>query len=240
MTHSGSLAGSNGIALNDAVSEMLEEDPDSARSYVFYRWFSELMERIREERELQGLTQHDLAERLNTTQSSIARMENDRQGRVTVRRLWEYAFAVGLAPLAEVRPASGLLGFVQQHPDASLTATEYDEWMVGQKYHETIATGLAAAVARYQETTRAITSGLQAIAQSQVAASEAIHSAMKTGLANAMQTWYPASFLEKTGSIGEISTAIGSPEQAPMAPDTASLRTGTSGFGIGDSQKWAA
>lgn len=118
-----------GIALDDAVTQMLEGDPDTAQSYLFYRWFSQWMETIRLEREEQGLTQKDLAESLNTTQSSIARLENDRRGSITVRRLWEYAFAVGVSPLVEFRPASGLMSFVKQHPDAQLRAEPFDAWV---------------------------------------------------------------------------------------------------------------
>jgi transcriptional regulator with XRE-family HTH domain len=107
---------------------MLEDDPDTARSYLFYRWYSEWMETVREEREAKGLTQQDIASTLDTTHSSIARLENDRRGGITIRRLWEYAFAVGVSPLVEFRPSSGLMSFVKQQPDAQLRARPYDAW----------------------------------------------------------------------------------------------------------------
>ncbi len=117
-----------GISLNDTVTHMLEDDPETARSYLFYRWYSQWMEAIREEREAQGFTQKDIASTLDTTQSSIARLENDRRGSITVRRLWEYAFAVGVSPLVEFRPTTGLMSFVKQHPDAQLSAKTFDDW----------------------------------------------------------------------------------------------------------------
>jgi transcriptional regulator with XRE-family HTH domain len=117
-----------GVSLNDAVTHMLEDDPETARSYLFYRWYSQWMEAIRGEREAQGFTQKDIASTLDTTQSSIARLENDRRGSITVRRLWEYAFAVGVSPLVEFRPTAGLMSFVKQHPDAQLSAKTFDDW----------------------------------------------------------------------------------------------------------------
>jgi transcriptional regulator with XRE-family HTH domain len=231
---------SMGIASNDAVTQMLDNDPDAARSYLFYRWFSEWMETIREEREAQGLTQQEIAERLNTTQSSVARLENDRRGSVSVRRLWEYAFAVGLSPLVELRPSSSLMGFVRNQPDAWLATTEYNSWLTRQALITNgVASGLAEIVASSYRISLNMSNTLQSFVSVNQRLREALPKAIKEGITGVVeaQTSMLASQLDQSHkgiSITRQNVSQAGPQNEGQPENKAG------GIRVESLQKWAA
>jgi transcriptional regulator with XRE-family HTH domain len=78
---------------------LLLDSEESAGEYLLAAWFYRAMEEIRETRLRQGLTQQDVADRIGTTQSVIARLENSHEGNFSLKRFLEYAWASGAAPL---------------------------------------------------------------------------------------------------------------------------------------------
>lgn len=86
-------------AVHDLERQMLEGDEDGAYAYLLESWVSSCAAKLREARRREGLTQEEVAERLNTKQPAIARLEKDHEGRFSLRRFAEYALACGLLPL---------------------------------------------------------------------------------------------------------------------------------------------
>lgn len=89
----------DGGTISDLIREALSESAESAREYLAESWLAEATGVLRDARRKAGLTQIEVAERLATTQSSIARLENDESGGVTLRRFINYLLACGRFPL---------------------------------------------------------------------------------------------------------------------------------------------
>jgi transcriptional regulator with XRE-family HTH domain len=82
-----------------AIDKQILNEPDAAATYLRSSWFYRTMETIRNARLRNGLTQQDVADKLGTTQSAIARLENAHTGNFSLDRLLKYAWACGAAPL---------------------------------------------------------------------------------------------------------------------------------------------
>lgn len=83
-----------------SLEELLEKsDLDATAGYLLADWFYRAMGAIRDTRLRNGLTQSDVAEKIGTTQSVVARMENAHRGSFSLDRFLEYAWACGAAPL---------------------------------------------------------------------------------------------------------------------------------------------
>ncbi|MGH2485612.1 MAG: helix-turn-helix domain-containing protein, partial [Ktedonobacterales bacterium] len=84
--------------VEDAIRVLLAHDDDAAREYLKESFLTRAMLALFNARRDVGLTQAQLAERLGTQQSSIARLERDLSGSVTLRRFVEVALACGVMP----------------------------------------------------------------------------------------------------------------------------------------------
>lgn len=88
-----------GTTLADAARSILEESDESAKAYLRQSWLSAAMGALWEARRDAGLTQAQVAERMGTTQSAVARMENDQQGRITLHKYIDFVLACDRVPL---------------------------------------------------------------------------------------------------------------------------------------------
>lgn len=89
----------------ETVSEFAVEmmnDKDSGeeftREYLKAKFLSSAGRSLYYARRWAGLTQAQIAERLHTTQSAIARLEADKDGAMTFHRYADFAIACGLMP----------------------------------------------------------------------------------------------------------------------------------------------
>ena len=115
--------------LADETRRFLTSNRETARRYLRQSWLSEAMRSLREARQQSGLTQKELAQRLNTTQSAIARLERDDEGRLALHRYVDYALAcdrlpfdIGLESLENIR------AFAIAHAEAPRTEHMYRTW----------------------------------------------------------------------------------------------------------------
>jgi transcriptional regulator with XRE-family HTH domain len=112
-----------------AVDKQILDDPEAAAAYLRSSWFYRTMETIRNARLRNGLTQQDIADKLGTTQSAIARLENAHTGNFSLDRLLKYAWACGAAPLdLEFAAPEELRAYAQEHPRGSRTYTDLLDW----------------------------------------------------------------------------------------------------------------
>jgi len=83
------------------VRELSDEknDPTFVNEYIKAEFLSSAADALFYARQQAKLTQAQVAERLNTKQSAIARIEADINGSMTLRHYAEFALACGMAPL---------------------------------------------------------------------------------------------------------------------------------------------
>jgi transcriptional regulator with XRE-family HTH domain len=113
----------DGGTLSELVREVLAEGDAAVRAYLRQSWIDTAMAELWHARQTAQITQTELAARLGTTQSSIARLENDSSGGVSLRRFVDYALGCGRAPLAlEFVSVSELTNYVLADPSAPRTA----------------------------------------------------------------------------------------------------------------------
>jgi transcriptional regulator with XRE-family HTH domain len=112
-----------------AIDKQILNEPDAAATYLRSSWFYRTMETIRNARLRNGLTQQDVADKLGTTQSAIARLENAHTGNFSLDRLLKYAWACGAAPLdLEFVAPEELRAYAQEYPRGSRTYSDLLDW----------------------------------------------------------------------------------------------------------------
>lgn len=130
------------IVLEDVAGYSIEEilesaDMGVAEGYLLASWFYRAMEAIKDARLRNGLTQSDVAEKIGTTQSVIARMENAHRGNFSVARFLDYAWACGAAPLElEFVSPETLRRFAIEQPGQAKGAETLDAWRPSEKRNQ--------------------------------------------------------------------------------------------------------
>ena len=121
-----------------SVKDLIEDaDIEAAAGYFLTAWFYHAMDAIRDARTRNGLTQSDVAEKIGTTQSVIARMENAHRGSFSLDRFLEYAWACGAAPLElEFVPPEELRRFAVERLGHVESGPGRGTWDVSTLRHE--------------------------------------------------------------------------------------------------------
>jgi transcriptional regulator with XRE-family HTH domain len=118
--------------LEDSAREYVEESEESAKVYLRESWLAATMAILHRARWATNLTQAEVAERLGTTQSAIARLE--RADDTTFGRFWEYLYACGVVPLElETVCFEDLREYVRRQPGADRTVEPVKQWMAKSK-----------------------------------------------------------------------------------------------------------
>lgn len=103
--------------------------PSESVDYLRQEWLTAMVTVLRDARVAADLSQSQLAERLGTTQSSIARLERDFTGSVTLHRLFDYAVACNAIPtVTYLAPIVEYTSFASAHPTGARTQLAFDSW----------------------------------------------------------------------------------------------------------------
>jgi transcriptional regulator with XRE-family HTH domain len=124
-----SIVEPSGAGLAGLARQILTSNEGRAYRYLRRMWLTSAAGALREARRKAGLSQAELATKLGTTQSAVARLENDTEGRLSLHRYVDYALACGQFPLEiTIEPASAVRAYAIHEPDAPRTQTCLEKW----------------------------------------------------------------------------------------------------------------
>jgi transcriptional regulator with XRE-family HTH domain len=122
----------NAVSTSDYIKERLsiDKEGDFTHAYLKKGFLTAAMEALFYARRQAGLTQAQVADRLQTKHSSVARWEADTSGSISLHRYAEIALACGMIPLdIKLVPVSSLSEYAIEDPQAPRTADCYDAWL---------------------------------------------------------------------------------------------------------------
>ena len=107
-----------------------EEGMDFAVDYFKSGFMSSAVNTLFYMRRQAGLTQAQVAERLNTTRSAIARLEGDVDGGISLRQYIEFALAWGMVPHGiTFAPLESVINYTIAQPEVLYTQVNHQEWL---------------------------------------------------------------------------------------------------------------
>jgi transcriptional regulator with XRE-family HTH domain len=105
------------------------EGTEGSRAYLKASFLASATLALWYARQEAGLTQADLAERLGTRQSAIARMEADHSGSMSLHRYIDYCIACGVMPFdMRLEKLNDLREFTHAQPEAPRTESAFNDW----------------------------------------------------------------------------------------------------------------
>ena len=117
---------------SDFIVEMMMDEKDGeefTREYLKAKFLSSAVRALYNARRKAGLTQAEVAERLNTKQAAIARLEADTEGSMSLRRYVDFALACGMDPLDIIlEPVESIRDYVIHNPQAPRAQDLYEKW----------------------------------------------------------------------------------------------------------------
>ncbi len=117
---------------SDFIVEMMMDEKDGeefTREYLKAKFLSSAVRALYNARRKAGLTQAQVAERLNTKQAAIARLEADTEGSMSLRRYVDFALACGMDPLDIIlEPVESIRDYVIHNPQAPRVQDLYEKW----------------------------------------------------------------------------------------------------------------
>jgi transcriptional regulator with XRE-family HTH domain len=120
-------------ATSDFIAEMMmdeKEGEEFTREYLKDRFLSSVVRGLYDVRRQAGLTQAQVAERLNTKQAAIARLEADTDGSMSLHRYVDYALACGMVPHhITFAPIESARDYVIAQPKMSFTQEAHNVWL---------------------------------------------------------------------------------------------------------------
>lgn len=104
------------------------------RAYLRAGFLESAVNTLYQARRQADLTQAQLAERLNTGQAAIARLEDDTEGAMSLHRYVDFVMACGMIPfnIAYV-PIEAVHGYTLENPQLPLTQENYHAWLLNKK-----------------------------------------------------------------------------------------------------------
>ncbi len=109
-----------------------EQGKEFAAEYLKSSFLTSAVNALFYMRRQAGMTQAQVAERLNTTQSAVARLEGNFDGGISLHRYVDFALACGMVPhnITFVRLESAI-SYTLAQPKTLFTEVNYQEWLHG-------------------------------------------------------------------------------------------------------------
>src|SRR5947208_378170 len=85
--------------LEDVIRQDLTQSDATAAAFLRQSWVSRAITALWEMRRTAGLTQTEVADRMGTKQSVVARWERGDEGGISLRRYVDFALACGALPM---------------------------------------------------------------------------------------------------------------------------------------------
>jgi transcriptional regulator with XRE-family HTH domain len=119
--------------VRDRIREiLLSKDPTAGMEYFVDGFVTEAMLALSRLRRESGLTQGQVARRMNTKQPAVARWEADLSGTISLENYARFAAACGAIPFdLTFVPVGNLREYALFDPDAPRTAEAYTTWRFG-------------------------------------------------------------------------------------------------------------
>ena len=109
-----------------------EQGKEFATEYLKSAFLTSAVNALFYMRRQAGLTQAQVAERLNTKQSAIARLEGDFDGSIALHRYVDFALACGMVPHnITFAPLESAISYTIAQPKILYTQVNYQEWLHG-------------------------------------------------------------------------------------------------------------
>jgi transcriptional regulator with XRE-family HTH domain len=113
----------------DGARSMLDHDDERSRAYLRASFLASATLALWNARQEAGLTQAELADRMGTRQSAIARMEADHSGSMSLHRYIDYCIACGVMPFdMRLENLDELRAFTQAQPETPRMQVAFQDW----------------------------------------------------------------------------------------------------------------
>lgn len=104
------------------------------RGYLRAGFLEDAVNTLQQVRRQAGLTQAQVAEKLNTKQAAIARLEDDTEGAMSLRRYVDFLMACEVIPYnITYVPINAVHDYTIEHPQAPLTQENYHTWLFNRE-----------------------------------------------------------------------------------------------------------
>lgn len=126
----------------DFIAERLK-DPTNGEAYfkAYLRagFLESAVNTLYQARRQAGLTQAQVAEKLNTGQAMIARLEDDTKGAMSLHRYIDFMMACGMIPynIAYV-PMEAVRSYTFENPQWPLTQENYHAWLLNRQFQSVL------------------------------------------------------------------------------------------------------
>jgi len=104
------------------------------RAYLRAGFLESVVNTLYQARRQAGLTQAQVAEKLQTGQAVIARLEDDTDGSMSLHRYIDFIMACGMVPLdITLAPIDSVRDLTLENPQLPLTQENYHSWRVNRE-----------------------------------------------------------------------------------------------------------
>jgi transcriptional regulator with XRE-family HTH domain len=209
-----------------------EQGKEFASEYLKSAFLSSAVNALFYMRRQSGLTQAQVAERLNTKQSAVARLEGDFDGGISLRRYVDFALACGMVPHdITFAPLESAISYTIAQPKVLYTQVNHQQWLKANE--EPLAESVVQAMSNVEAISKTLQPQGNAVfsietSMRRVPASSITVASSPTTLQEALSTQeYFQPYLMKTFQVlhggGRASTASESQERiSNLAPSKAS------------------